>query len=257
MGYSSELPSVTSLLLNNRRLRTPIAQMEKYNIRRRGIDLRNLKPPSQHILSLRPMSLPAESSLNKDRCRLLLRRPPDGTPISLGGVRGSRDVFHYARELPDARIRRTEVVSGIYRYKPVTNGESILSDRDNTPQRMTDRGRQYRFGDRYTGVHLGQNHRRRNDLHREPVSRPRVINIPVYEKSIPTLPQREQQYDYNDDHQLELTNALHDRSEMFVVRDTDGLKPAIDRVRSRSGRSVTGENSLGRVLARYLDDIES
>lgn len=77
-----------------------------------------------------------------------------------------------------------------------------------------------------------------------------------YEKPIVVFPRREHHNEHNDDHQVELADALRERPDVFVVTDTDELKLAVERARSQSGSSVTGDDSLVRFLRTYIDDIE-
>jgi len=76
-----------------------------------------------------------------------------------------------------------------------------------------------------------------------------------YGKSIVVLPRRGQHGEHNDDHQRELATALADRSGVFVVWDTDELRPAVDQARRQSNDSSDGDASLTRFLANYINDL--
>lgn len=83
-----------------------------------------------------------------------------------------------------------------------------------------------------------------------------LLTARSYDKPTVVLPRRRQHGDHNDDHQLELANALRDRPEVFVIRDPNELKPVLDRARSQPDGSTARKNSLVPFLAEYLDDIE-
>jgi UDP-N-acetylglucosamine transferase subunit ALG13 len=83
-----------------------------------------------------------------------------------------------------------------------------------------------------------------------------ILTAFSYEKPVVVVPRRVEYGEHNDDHQLELANALEERPDVFVVTDTDSLRPAIERARSRPGGSAGGEESLVRFLRRYLGDLE-
>lgn len=78
------------------------------------------------------------------------------------------------------------------------------------------------------------------------------------QKPVVVLPRREEQGEHNDDHQIELADALRDRPDVFVISCTDELKPAIDRARSYSGDSSTrvGDDSLVQFLSGYIDELD-
>lgn len=85
-----------------------------------------------------------------------------------------------------------------------------------------------------------------------------VLTALSYETPLVLLPRREKHGEHNDDHQMELANALRDRPDVFVVLTTDELKSAIDRARSYSGESTVqkGGDSLVRFLSGYLDKLD-
>lgn len=78
-----------------------------------------------------------------------------------------------------------------------------------------------------------------------------------YEKPIVVLPRREKHGEHNDDHQIELADALRDRPDVFVIDTTDELKPAVEKARSHPGGSTTQSESLVQFLSEYIDTLES
>lgn len=77
-----------------------------------------------------------------------------------------------------------------------------------------------------------------------------------YQKPIVVLPRREKFKEHNDDHQMQLANALQGRPDVFVILNTDQLKSAIKDAQSASGGGATQNDSLDRFLSEYLSDIE-
>jgi len=78
-----------------------------------------------------------------------------------------------------------------------------------------------------------------------------------YERPVVILPRRVERGEHNDDHQIELATALSDRPEVQVVSETDELKSAIERARSKSPSSMNMDRSLTQFLSGYIDEVDT
>lgn len=83
-----------------------------------------------------------------------------------------------------------------------------------------------------------------------------ILTALSHESPVVLVPRRERYDDVFDDHQLELTNALSGRKDVFVVTETDDLKTAIETARSQSVESVGDNNSLINFLEGYINELE-
>ncbi|MXR40764.1 beta-1,4-galactosyltransferase [Halobaculum sp. WSA2] len=82
-----------------------------------------------------------------------------------------------------------------------------------------------------------------------------ILTALSYRKPLVLMPRRKQYDEHLDNHQLELTEALRDRDDVFVVANVDDLKGAIDKALAHTPTTSESAGELATYLSANIDQM--